>query len=118
MAAHPVIHLTSAPPGRSALTVAVAAHPVIHLTRSWLHHVLLTAAPVELGMSAVVSAIMPDYGTLVAARVLARLRHAASWATIGVYLGHVLWREHGSRSVGLSAFDGTRSVLGSAAPPG
>ena len=96
-----------------ALTVAVASVPLIRLTRSWPRHLLLTAATVELGASVVLSALMPGYGGLLAARVLGGLGHAVFWATIGAYSGHALPREHIARGVAIALGGATAGfVLG------
>jgi predicted MFS family arabinose efflux permease len=85
-----------------ALTVAAVSIPLIRLTRTWPRHALLAAAVVELGLSVILSAASPDYGFLVATRVLGGLGHAVFWATIGAYPGHAVAREHLGRAVGIT----------------
>jgi predicted MFS family arabinose efflux permease len=59
-----------------ALTVAVTCVPLSFLTRRWRRHRLLAASAAVLGVTSLMAAFAPDYGTVLATRVIGALAHS------------------------------------------
>jgi DHA1 family inner membrane transport protein len=84
-----------------ALTVAVTCVPLSYLTRGWRRHRLLAASAAVLGLSSLAAAFAPNYGTVLATRVVGALAHAVSWSTVGAYPAHVVSKERVGSAVGV-----------------
>ncbi|MFF2275956.1 MFS transporter [Agromyces sp. NPDC058126] len=96
-----------------AATVVVLTVPLAALTRRVGRRRLIVITLVLLAVSCVLSAIAPNYPTVVATRVLGGAAHGLFWAVVGAYAGHLVPKEQLARAVSISVAGGSAAfVLG------
>lgn len=94
-----------------AFTVVVTSTPVSVLTRRWPRRRLMMAILVVLAVSNLLTAISPDYGIVVATRILGGVAHGLFWAVVGAYAGHLVPREQIGRAVSITLGGGTLAFV-------
>lgn len=94
-----------------AFTVVVTSTPVSALTRRWPRRRLMMAILVVLAVSNLLTAISPDYGVVVATRILGGVAHGLFWAVVGAYAGHLVPREQIGRAVSITLGGGTLAFV-------
>ncbi|MFF2388253.1 MFS transporter [Agromyces sp. NPDC058104] len=96
-----------------AATVVVLTVPLAALTRRVARRRLIVITLVLLAVSCVLSALAPNYPTVVATRVLGGAAHGLFWAVVGAYAGHLVPKEQLARAVSISVAGGSAAfVLG------
>ena len=96
-----------------AFTVVLTSAPLAHLTRRFDRHSLVVTVLLILVVSTVVTAIAPNYGVLVASRILGGLAHGVFWAVVGAYSAYLVPKAQIGRAVALSLGGGSLAfVLG------
>lgn len=94
-----------------AFTVVVTSTPVSALTRRWPRRRLMMAILVVLAVSNLLTAISPNYGVVVATRILGGVAHGLFWAVVGAYAGHLVPREQIARAVSITLGGGTLAFV-------
>lgn len=96
-----------------AATVVATAAPLTGLTRRMPRKPLILVVLTVVALSNFIGALSPDYGTLVASRVLGGLGHGLFWAVVGAYPGHLVPKRQLARAVAVSSAGGSAAfVLG------
>ncbi|SIN86131.1 MFS transporter [Agromyces cerinus] len=96
-----------------AATVVVLTVPLAALTRKVGRRRLIVIALVVLAISCVLTALAPNYPTVVATRVLGGAAHGVFWSVVGAYAGHLVPKEQLARAVSISVAGGSAAfVLG------
>ncbi|MFB6610808.1 MFS transporter [Agromyces sp. NPDC056379] len=96
-----------------AATVVVLTVPLAALTRKVGRRRLIVIALVVLAISCVLTAVAPNYPTVVATRVLGGAAHGVFWSVVGAYAGHLVPKEQLARAVSISVAGGSAAfVLG------
>lgn len=94
-----------------AFTVVLTSAPLAHLTRRVNRHTLVIVVLLVLVASTVVTALAPNYGILVASRVLGGLAHGVFWAVIGAYSAYLVPKEQIGRAVSISLGGGSLAFV-------
>lgn len=94
-----------------AFTVVLTSAPLTGLTRRLPRHALLVAAIVVLGLANVLTALAPNYGFVVASRVVGGMAHGLFWAIVGAYAGHLVPKEQIGRAVSIALGGGTLAFV-------
>jgi len=94
-----------------AFTVVASSAPLTALTRRWPRHAMMVGVIAVLGVSYAISAFAPNYGVLVATRVLGGVAHGMFWAVVGAYSGHLVPREQIGRAVSITLGGGTVAMI-------
>lgn len=100
------------------LTVSVFAFTVV-LTSTWLsvllrripRHRLVVGVLVILAVSALITSIAPNYGVLVASRILGGLAHGVFWSVVGAYSAYIVPREQLGRAVSITLGGGSLAFV-------
>ena len=94
-------------------TVVLTAAPLATLTRTLPRKPLVLIVLLAFVLSSVFTALAPNYGLLVVARVLGGLAHGLFWSVANPYAGHMVAKKYFGRSVAITAGGGTAAfVLG------
>jgi Arabinose efflux permease len=94
-----------------ALTVVASSAPLTALTRRWPRHPMIVGVIAVLAASYLISALAPNYGVLVATRVLGGVAHGMFWAVVGAYSGHLVPRDQVGRAVSITLGGGTVAMI-------
>lgn len=96
-----------------AFTVVITSTGLTHLTRRVNRHTLVVTVLAVLGIATFLTAIAPNYGMLVAARVVGGVAHGLFWAVVGAYSAYLVPKEQIGRAVSISLGGGSLAfVLG------
>lgn len=96
-----------------AATVVVFTVPFASLTKRMPRRTLIVITLVVLALSCVLTAIAPNYPTVLATRVLGGAAHGLFWSVVGAYAGHLVPKEQLARAVSISVAGGSLAfVLG------
>jgi predicted MFS family arabinose efflux permease len=94
-----------------AFTVVLTSTPLVAITSRVPRRTLLVAVLLVLGISTALSALAPDYGTLVAARVLGGLAHGVFWALVAASAARLVPDALISRAVAIVLGGGTLALV-------
>jgi DHA1 family inner membrane transport protein len=94
-----------------AFTVVVTSTPLTALTRRWPRHGMIVGILVVLGLSNLLTALSPDYGWVVASRILGGIAHGMFWSIVGAYAGHLVPKEQIGRAVSITLGGGTLAFV-------
>jgi len=94
-----------------AFTVVITSTPLTALTKRWPRHAMIVGILVALGLSNVLTAIAPDYGFVVASRILGGVAHGLFWSIVGAYAGHLVPKEQIGRAVSITLGGGTLAFV-------
>ncbi|GAA1056122.1 MFS transporter [Agromyces luteolus] len=94
-----------------AFTVVVTSTPLTALLRRMPRRTLITIVLVVLGLSTAASALVPDYGQLVAVRVVGGVAHGLFWALVGAYPARLVGEQHLGRAVSVVLGGGTLALI-------
>ena len=94
-----------------AITVVITSTPLTAITRAWPRHGLLVLVLIVLGVSNILAALSPNYGFMVATRVLGGMAHGMFWAVVGAYAGHLVPKEQIGRAVSITVGGGTLAFV-------
>jgi DHA1 family inner membrane transport protein len=96
-----------------ALTVVLTSYGLSALTRRVPRHALVVTVLVVLAVSTLLTAFAPNYGVLVASRVLGGLAHGLFWAVVGAYSAYLVPPAQLGRAVSITLGGGSLAfVLG------
>lgn len=96
-----------------AFTVVLTSAPLTALTRRVPRHTLVVIVLLVLAVSTVGTALAPNYGVLVASRVLGGLAHGVFWSVVGAYSAYLVPHAQLSRAVSITLGGGSLAfVLG------
>ncbi|MGW9632189.1 MFS transporter [Agromyces sp. NPDC055520] len=96
-----------------AATVVVLTVPLASLTKRMPRRTLIVITLAVLAVSCVLTAIAPNYPTVVATRILGGAAHGVFWSVVGAYAGHLVPKEQLARAVSISVAGGSAAfVLG------
>ncbi|MCU1584907.1 MAG: transporter [Microbacteriaceae bacterium] len=96
-----------------AFTVVLSSTWLTHLTRRVPRHALVVVVLVIFAISALASALAPNYAVLVASRVLGGLAHGLFWSVVGAYAAYLVPKEQLGRAVSITLGGGSLAfVLG------
>ncbi|MCD5345788.1 MFS transporter [Agromyces sp. H3Y2-19a] len=96
-----------------AATVVVLTVPLAALTRRVPRRTLIVLTLGVLALSCLLTAVAPNYPTVVATRVLGGAAHGLFWSVVGAYAGHLVPKEQLARAVSISVAGGSAAfVLG------
>ncbi len=96
-----------------ATTVVILTVPLAALTKRVPRRTLIVIALAVLAVSCVLTAIAPNYPTVVATRILGGAAHGVFWSVVGAYAGHLVPKEQLARAVSISVAGGSLAfVLG------
>lgn len=96
-----------------AATVVVLTVPLSSLTKRVPRRTLIVISLAVLAVSCVLSALAPNYGTVLATRILGGAAHGLFWSVVGAYAGHLVPKEQLARAVSISVAGGSLAfVLG------
>jgi len=94
-------------------TVVVLTVPLASLTKRLPRRRLIVITLAVLALSCVLTAIAPNYPTVLATRVLGGAAHGVFWSVVGAYAGHLVPKEQLARAVSISVAGGSAAfVLG------
>ncbi|GAA2046164.1 MFS transporter [Agromyces tropicus] len=94
-----------------AFAVVVTSTPLTALLRRVPRRTLMTVVLVVLALSTGASALAPDYGTLVAVRVVGGVAHGLFWALVGAYPARLVGEAHLGRAVSVVLGGGTIALI-------
>ncbi|WP_234659624.1 MFS transporter [Agromyces marinus] len=94
-----------------AFAVVVTSSPLTALLRRVPRRTLITVVLVVLALSTAASAVAPDYGSLVAIRVVGGIAHGLFWALVGAYPARLVGPEHLGRAVSVVLGGGTIALI-------
>ncbi|WP_308467649.1 MFS transporter [Rathayibacter soli] len=94
-----------------AVSVVATSAPLTALTRRWPRRGLLVGVILVLGISNLLAALAPDFGWVVATRVLGGMAHGMFWAIVGAYAGHLVPKEQIGRAVSIIIGGGTLAFV-------
>ncbi|WP_438856442.1 MFS transporter [Agromyces sp. M3QZ16-3] len=94
-----------------AFTVVVTSTPLTALLKRVPRRTLITIVLVVLGLSTAASALVPDYGQLVAVRVVGGVAHGLFWALVGAYPARLVAEQHLGRAVSVVLGGGTLALI-------
>jgi MFS transporter, DHA1 family, inner membrane transport protein len=96
-----------------AFTVVASSTTLIRLTRRVPRHLLVITVLVVFAASCFGSALAPDYGWMVAFRVLGGLAHGVFWTVVGAYAAYLVEPGQLARAVAITSSGGSFAyVLG------
>ncbi|MEF3404673.1 MFS transporter [Agromyces sp. CCNWLW203] len=96
-----------------AATVVVLTVPLASLTKRVPRRTLIVISLAVLAISCVLTAVAPNYGTVLATRILGGAAHGLFWSVVGAYAGHLVPKEQLARAVSISVAGGSLAfVLG------
>ncbi|HEY9365005.1 MAG TPA: MFS transporter [Agromyces sp.] len=96
-----------------AATVVVLTVPLASLTKKVPRRTLIVISLAVLAISCVLTALAPNYGTVLATRILGGAAHGLFWSVVGAYAGHLVPKEQLARAVSISVAGGSLAfVLG------
>lgn len=96
-----------------AATVVVLTVPLASITKRVPRRTLIVISLAVLAISCVLTAIAPNYGTVLATRILGGAAHGLFWSVVGAYAGHLVPKEQVARAVSISVAGGSLAfVLG------
>ncbi|KRC61261.1 MFS transporter [Agromyces sp. Root81] len=96
-----------------AATVVVLTVPLSSLTKRVPRRTLIVITLAVLALSCVLTALAPNYGTVLATRILGGAAHGLFWSVVGAYAGHLVPKEQLARAVSISVAGGSLAfVLG------
>jgi DHA1 family inner membrane transport protein len=96
-----------------AFTVVLSSAPLTTLVRRVPRHSLVVIVLVVLAASTFATAIAPNYGVLVASRVVGGLAHGVFWSVVGAYSAYLVPRHQLGRAVSITLGGGSLAfVLG------
>ncbi|WP_235507753.1 MFS transporter [Agromyces sp. Root1464] len=96
-----------------AATVVVLTVPLASLTKKVPRRTLIVISLAVLAVSCVLTALAPNYGTVLATRILGGAAHGLFWSVVGAYAGHLVPKEQLARAVSISVAGGSLAfVLG------
>ncbi|ANJ28287.1 MFS transporter [Agromyces aureus] len=94
-------------------TVVVLTVPLSSLTKRVGRRRLIVITLAVLALSCVLTALAPNYATVLATRVLGGAAHGVFWSVVGAYAGHLVPKEQLARAVSLTVAGGSAAfVLG------
>ncbi|MGR0319132.1 MFS transporter [Agromyces sp. ZXT2-3] len=94
-----------------AFTVVVTSTPLTALLRRMPRRTLITVVLVVLGLSTAASALAPDYGQLVAIRIVGGVAHGLFWALVGAYPARLVAERNLGRAVSVVLGGGTLALI-------
>lgn len=94
-----------------AFTVVITSTPLTALTKRWPRHAMIVGILVALGLSNVLTAVAPDYGWVVASRILGGVAHGMFWSIVGAYAGHLVPKDQIGRAVSITLGGGTLAFV-------
>ncbi|GAB3573377.1 MFS transporter [Leifsonia lichenia] len=94
-----------------AFTVVITSTPLTALTKRWPRHAMIVGILIALGLSNALTAVAPDYGFVVASRVLGGVAHGLFWSIVGAYAGHLVPKEQIGRAVSITLGGGTLAFV-------
>ncbi|MGO2660027.1 MFS transporter [Mycetocola reblochoni] len=94
-----------------AFTVVVTATPVMALTSRVARRRLLLAVVVVLGLANGVTALLPDYGWIVAVRVLGGMAHGVFWSLVAAYAARLVTPERIGTAVSITLAGGSMAFV-------
>ncbi|WP_430647661.1 MFS transporter [Agromyces sp. GXS1127] len=94
-----------------AFTVVVTSTPLTALLKRMPRRTLITMVLVVLGLSTAASALVPDYGQLVAVRIVGGVAHGLFWALVGAYPARLVAEQHLGRAVSVVLGGGTLALI-------
>ncbi|MEO8908053.1 MAG: MFS transporter, partial [Microbacteriaceae bacterium] len=94
-----------------AMSVVATSAPLTALTRRWPRRALLIGVILVLGVSNLLAAFAPDFGLVVATRVLGGMAHGMFWAIVGAYAGHLVPKAQIGRAVSIIIGGGTLAFV-------
>ncbi|WP_157006858.1 MFS transporter [Agromyces laixinhei] len=96
-----------------AATVVVLTVPLSAITKRMPRRTLIVITLAVLSLSCVLTAFAPNYGTVLATRVVGGAAHGLFWSVVGAYAGHLVPKEQLARAVSISVAGGSLAfVLG------
>ncbi|HEY1106379.1 MAG TPA: MFS transporter [Agromyces sp.] len=96
-----------------AATVVVLTVPLAALTKRVPRRTLIVITLSVLALSCLLTAVAPNYPTVVATRVIGGAAHGLFWSVVGAYAGHLVPKEQLARAVSISVAGGSAAfVLG------
>lgn len=96
-----------------AATVVVLTVPLASVTKKVPRRTLIVISLAVLAVSCVLTALAPNYGTVLATRILGGAAHGLFWSVVGAYAGHLVPKEQLARAVSISVAGGSLAfVLG------
>jgi predicted MFS family arabinose efflux permease len=96
-----------------AFTVVLSSTGLTVLTRRIPRHALVVSVLLVLAVSTVLTSIAPNYGVLVAARILGGLAHGVFWSVVGAYSAYLVPKHQVGRAVSITLGGGSLAfVLG------
>ena len=96
-----------------AATVVVLTVPIASLTKRVPRRTLIVITLAVLALSCLLTAIAPNYPTVLATRILGGAAHGVFWSVVGAYAGHLVPKEQLARAVSISVAGGSLAfVLG------
>ncbi len=94
-----------------AFTVVLTSTPLTALTKRWPRHGMIVGILLVLAISNALTAIAPNYGFVVASRVIGGVAHGMFWAIVGAYAGHLVVKEQIGRAVSITLGGGTLAFV-------
>ncbi|MFJ8896279.1 MFS transporter [Leifsonia sp. NPDC102414] len=94
-----------------AFTVVITSTPLTALTKRWPRHAMIVGILIALGLSNALTAVAPDYGFVVASRILGGVAHGLFWSIVGAYAGHLVPKEQIGRAVSITLGGGTLAFV-------
>ncbi|MFC9920084.1 MFS transporter [Agromyces binzhouensis] len=94
-----------------AFTVVVTSTPLTALLKRMPRRTLITIVLVVLGLSTAASALVPEYGQLVAFRIVGGVAHGLFWALVGAYPARLVGERHLGRAVSVVLGGGTLALI-------
>jgi predicted MFS family arabinose efflux permease len=94
-----------------AFTVVATSAPLTALTRRLPRHRMIVVILIVLAASNLLTAFSPNYGTVVASRIIGGTAHGMFWAIVGAYAGHLVPKEQIGRAVSITLGGGTLAFV-------
>ncbi|WP_235500471.1 MFS transporter [Leifsonia sp. Root227] len=94
-----------------AFTVVITSTALTALTKRWPRHAMIVGILIALGLSNALTAVAPDYGFVVASRILGGVAHGLFWSIVGAYAGHLVPKEQIGRAVSITLGGGTLAFV-------
>ncbi|UCR88717.1 MFS transporter [Mycetocola spongiae] len=94
-----------------AFTVVLTSTTLIRVTQRLPRHALMIAILVTLAVCNVLTAVMPSYGWIVAARVIGGLAHGMFWALTPAYAARLVPAELIGRAITIALTGGTLAMV-------
>lgn len=94
-----------------AFTVVLTSAVLSHLTRRFSRHALVVTVLLILAVSAVLTAVAPNYELLVASRIMGGLAHGLFWAVVGAYPAYLVPPQQIAKAVAIALGGGTLAFV-------